>query len=79
MTRFEIGDKLLARMKCYASGLLATGRTLLDKALLSGAIRRRPATTRYRFLPPIVSGSRLPAVDVSDRNALYDLLDYSVR
>jgi hypothetical protein len=28
-----------------------------------------------RFAPPTVRGSSAPAIDVADRNALYDLLD----
>jgi Bacterial antitoxin of type II TA system, VapB len=74
-TTLEIDDRLLERAKRQASAQGTTLRALVEEALRARLAPRPKASTPYRFSPPIVRGSRQPAVDVADRNALYDLLD----
>lgn len=42
---------------------------------LSPFTRQDRSDTKYKFAPPIVSGTKPPAVDVSDRDELHDFLD----
>lgn len=74
-TTLEIDDRLLARAKRHASARGITLRAVVEEALRARLAPRPEARARYSFSPPVVRGSRPPAVDVADRNALYDLLD----
>lgn len=74
-TTLEIDDRLLARAKRFASAQGTTLRAVVEDALRA-RLTTRPETRRaYRFAPPTVRGTRPPAVNVADRNSLYDLLD----
>jgi hypothetical protein len=74
-TTLEIDDRLLARAKRQAAAHGTTLRAVVEDALRA-RFAARPETQRaYRFTPPIVRGVRPPAVNVADRNSLYDLLD----
>ena len=74
-TTLDIDDRLLARAKQQASAQGTTLRAVVEDALRARLATRPEAKQRYRFSPPTVRGTRPPAVDVADRNALYDLLD----
>ncbi|MBY0276654.1 type II toxin-antitoxin system VapB family antitoxin [Candidatus Binatia bacterium] len=74
-TTLEIDDRLLTRARRYASANGMTLRAVVEEALRARLAARPETRARYRFSPPTVRGSRLPAIDVADRNALYELLD----
>jgi hypothetical protein len=74
-TTIEIDDRLLERAKRHASAHGTTLRAVIEDALRARLAPRPEARARYRFAPPTVRGSSPPAIDVADRNALYDLLD----
>lgn len=74
-TTLDIDDRLLARAKRHASAEGTTLRAVVEDALRARLAAQPAAKQRYRFSPPTVKGTHPPAVDVADRNALYDLLD----
>jgi len=74
-TTIEIDDRLLARARRHASARGMTLRAVVEEALRARLAAKPEARARYSFSPPTVRGSRPPAIDVADRNALYDLLD----
>jgi hypothetical protein len=74
-TTIEIDDRLLERAKRHAAAHGTTLRAVVEEALRARLAPRPEGKARYRFAPPTVRGSRPPAVEVADRNALYDLLD----
>ncbi len=74
-TTIELDDRILARAKRFAAQQGTTLRAVVEDALRARLAPRPKSPERYRFAPPTVRGSEQPAVDVADRNALYDLLD----
>lgn len=74
-TTVEIDDRLLERAKRYASAHGTTLRAVVEEALRARLAPRPEGKAQYRFAPPTVRGSCPPAVDIADRNALYDVLD----
>lgn len=74
-TTLEIDDRLLERAKRHASAHGMTLRAVVEEALRARLAPRPEARARYTFAPPTVRGSSPPAIDIADRNALYDLLD----
>jgi Arc/MetJ family transcription regulator len=74
-TTLEIDDRLLERAKRHASAHGTTLRAVVEEALRARLAPRPEERARYRFTPLTVRGTSQPAIDVADRNALYDLLD----
>lgn len=74
-TTLDIDDRLLERAKRHAAAQGTTLRAVVEEALRARLTPRPEGRPRYRFSPPTVRGSSPPALDVADRNALYDLLD----
>lgn len=74
-TTLDIDDRLLARAKRHASAHGMTLRAVVEEALRARLAPRPEERARYRFAPPTVRGTSPPAIDVADRNALYELLD----
>jgi hypothetical protein len=74
-TTLEIDDRLLERAKRHAAARGTTLRAVVEESLRARLAPRPEAQARYDFSPPTVRGVRPPAVDVADRNALYDLFD----
>jgi Bacterial antitoxin of type II TA system, VapB len=74
-TTLEIDDRLLERAKRRAATEGTTLRAVVEDALRARLAPRPEERRTYRFAPPTVRGTRPPAADVADRNALYDLLD----
>jgi hypothetical protein len=74
-TTMDIDDRLLERARRHAAARGMTLRALVEEALRARLAPRSEAMPRHRFAPPTVRGTRPPAVDPADRNALYDLLD----
>lgn len=74
-TTIEIDDRLLERAKRHAAAQGTTLRAVIEEALRARLAPRPEGGARYRFAPPIVRGTRPPAVEVAERNSLYELLD----
>jgi len=74
-TTLEIDDRLLLRAKRHAAARGTTLRAVVEDALRASLAPRPSEAARYRFAPPTVRGSSPPAVNVADRQALYDLFD----
>ncbi len=73
-TTMNLDEELLRATKRLAAERGVTVTSIVEDALRHAldAARDHPP---YVFEPTIVHGRRPPAVDVSDREALYDLLD----
>jgi hypothetical protein len=74
-TTLDLDDRLLERAKRLAADEGTTLRAVVEDALRARLAPRPARHAAYRFEPPIVQGTRAPAVDVADRQALYDVLD----
>lgn len=74
-TTLEIDDRLLARAKRHAAAHGMTLRAVVEEALRARLAARPAARSQYQFAPPTVRGTIAPAIDVADRNALYELFD----
>ena len=72
-TTLDINDDLVRQAKERAAHEGRSLTSLIEDALrafLTPQVRR----SRFRLDLPVVAGKRSPSVDVSDRDALYDLL-----
>lgn len=76
-TTLDLDDRLLERAKRLAAEQGTTLRAIVEDALRARLAPRPSRARAFQFAPPIVRGKRDPAVDVSDRQALYDYLDSS--
>jgi hypothetical protein len=73
-TTLEIGDALFRQAKRRAADDGITFRQLVEQALRDHlAAGARPAVAGLRWY--VIRGSAPPAVDVADRDQLYDFLD----
>lgn len=73
-TTLNLDDRLLRSAKKEAAERGVTLSSMIEEAL-RGALAPRPARSDYRLEIPVVEGRRVPPVDVSDRDALHDLMD----
>ena len=74
-TTLNLNDQVLRRAKGQAAQDGVTLTKFVEDALrekMMAAHRRRPA---FKLKPRTVRGHRPPSVDISDREALYDVLD----
>lgn len=74
-TTLNLEDELMKAVKRKAA---ETGRTMTE--VIEGSLRetllRRPATKRaYRLRMVTVKGRRRPGVDLTDRDALYEVME----
>jgi Arc/MetJ family transcription regulator len=74
-TTIEIDDELLRRVKQQAGAGGMTLRTFVEEALRARLLPRPRGRDRFQLDLPVVEGTAPPAVDISDRNALYDLME----
>ncbi len=71
----EIDDQLLARARKHAAMHGTTLREIIEESLRASLAPRPGGRVGYQFSPPVVRGTRAPVIEVSDRDALYDLFD----
>lgn len=76
-TTLELDDRILERAKRLAAEQGTTLRAIVEDALRARLAPRPARGQGFSFAPPIVRGTQVPAVDVADRQALYDYLDES--
>ena len=74
-TTLDMDDDLMRRAKREAAAAGVTLRTFVEDALrarlLPAGVTREPFTLQL----PVVEGVRQPAIDIADRDALYDLME----
>jgi hypothetical protein len=73
-TTIELDDELLrlAKQSAAASGISL--RTYLEDTLRARLLPGPQQRRQFRLELPVVAGNAPPAVDIADRNALYDLM-----
>jgi len=74
-TTIEVDDRLLAEAKRRAARQGITMREFFENALRAQLLPAAPRARRFRLNLPVVRGTAPPAVDVSDRRALYDFME----
>jgi Arc/MetJ family transcription regulator len=74
-TTLDLDDRLLREAKRRAAASGTTLRAFVEDALRSRLLPRPARGRRFRLKLPVVTGTRPPAVDVSDRRALYDFME----
>lgn len=74
-TTIEIDDELLRKAKQQAGAAGVTLRAFVEEALRARLLPRPRRRDRFQLDLPVVEGVSPPAVDISDRNALYDLME----
>ena len=75
-TTLNIDDQVLRNAKQQAAREGITLTALVEEALRARLLEA-PAKTAYRFHPRVVRGRRPPNVDISERDALYEVIDNS--
>lgn len=71
----ELDDGLVRRAKQEAARAGMTLRQFVEDALRARLLPRGRRRPHFRLELPIVEGTLPPAVDVADRDALYDLME----
>ena len=74
-TTIDLDDELLRRAKQRAAAAGIPLRAYIENALRAQLLPRTRGRSKFKLVLPIVAGSARPAVDVADRNALYDLME----
>ncbi len=74
-TTLNLDPRLLTRAKRLAATEGITLTALVEDALRARVVARPAEATRFQLQVPTVRGDRPPAVDVADRQALFDLFD----
>jgi hypothetical protein len=74
-TTLDIDDRLLRKAKRVAAARGLTLKSLVEEALRGQLLPRPSLAKRYKFDLPVVADSAPPAVDVADRQALYDMME----
>lgn len=74
-TTIDIDDRLLALAKKRALDNGTTLRNVIESALRRALMEPKKAPGRFRLEWKTVRGKRLPGVDISDRDALYERME----
>jgi hypothetical protein len=74
-TTIDLDDDLLRRAKQRAALAGIPLRAFIEDALRARLLPRARGKARFSLDVPIVRGEKPPAVDIADRNALYDLME----
>ncbi|HKI75480.1 MAG TPA: hypothetical protein VJ998_12580 [Pseudomonadales bacterium] len=72
----NLDDQVLKKAKERAARDGITLTALVEDALKSRLLQS-PKKVNYRFEPKVVTGSKPPNVDISERDALYQVIDNS--
>lgn len=75
-TTLNLDDQVMKNAKKRASRDGITFTALVENAI-KAKLLQEPQKVNYHFKPKIVTGTRPPNVDISDRNALYEVIDNS--
>lgn len=74
-TTVELDDALLRLAKQRAAEAGIPLRALIEDALRARLVPSPGRPTKFKLALPIVAGTAPPAVDIADRDALYDLME----
>ena len=74
-TTLDMDDELMRRAKQQAAALGVTLRTFVEEALRARMLPPPPLREQFKLVLPIIEGRGPPAVDIADRDALYDLME----
>jgi hypothetical protein len=74
-TTLDLDDELLRLAKKRAAAAGLTLRAYVEDALRSQLLPRPQQRRHFRLELPIVEGRAPPAVNIADRDALYDLME----
>lgn len=74
-TTLDLDDKLLRLAKQRAAAAGIPLRAYIEDAIRARLLPRPNTRRAFTLDLPIVEGTAPPAVDVADRNALYDLME----
>lgn len=73
-TTLNLDDQVLKNAKQQAARDGITLTAFVEQAL-KARLLQKPDKVAYRFRPKVVKGSRPPNVDISERDALYEVID----
>jgi hypothetical protein len=74
-TTLDLDDELLRMAKQRAAADGVPLRRYVEDALRARMLPRSERRRKFKLNLPVVRGTAPPAVDISDRNALYDLME----
>ncbi|MDP9087351.1 MAG: hypothetical protein M3O26_01215 [Pseudomonadota bacterium] len=74
-TTLDMDDKLMRRAKREAAASGVSLRTFVEDALRARMLPTSTPRQPFKLELPIIEGRRPPAVDIADRDALYDLME----
>lgn len=74
-TTLDLDDHLLAEAKERAAASRQTLQALVEEALRAHLLERSESPQGFRLKLPVVGGKGAPAVEIMDREGLYDLLE----
>ena len=75
-TTLNLDDQILKNAKAQAARDGITLTAFVEQALKDSLLKETERVS-YRFRPKVVKGSRPPNVDISERDALYEVIDNS--
>ena len=74
-TTIDIDDRLLALAKRRALEKRTSLRKVIESALQRALMESRKAPAQFRLEWKTVRGNRIPGIDISDRDALYERME----
>jgi hypothetical protein len=74
-TTIDLDGELLRKAKQRAAAEGIPLRAYIEDALRARLLPVARRREKFTLELPVIAGSRAPAVDIADRNALYDLME----
>lgn len=74
-TTLNLDDEILKAVKHKAAESGMTMTQVIEDALRDALQRPDPVETPFRLQLPTVKGERLPTVDITDRDVLYEVME----
>ncbi|HJR69031.1 MAG TPA: type II toxin-antitoxin system VapB family antitoxin, partial [Gammaproteobacteria bacterium] len=74
-TTIELDDELLRAAKQRAAASGQPLRAFIEDALRARLLPRPRGRSKFKLDVPVIKGKAPPAIDIADRNALYDLME----
>jgi hypothetical protein len=74
-TTLDLDDELVKAVKKEAAESGRTMTEIIEQSLRETVLRPAARSKPFRLRLPVVKGRRPPAVDINDRDALYDFME----
>ena len=74
-TTLNLNDRLLTKAKIKAKQDGITLTRFVEEALNAKLVPPFQHRSKFKFKPVVIEGSKPPNVDISNRDALYDIID----